>query len=99
MSNDAQATSGQARAPRQEGQPSSGVERVLQQLRGNPLIVLMIAGAACVAIVVALLMWARSPDYRVLYSNLSDADGGRIMSELDSRGVPYRFSQGGQALL
>lgn len=99
MSNGAQATGTQERSSRQEDKPLSGIERVLQQLRSNPLIVLMIAGAACVAIVVALLMWARSPDYRVLYSNLSDADGGRIMGELDARGVPYRFTQGGQALL
>ncbi|WP_445001166.1 flagellar basal-body MS-ring/collar protein FliF [Halomonas mongoliensis] len=99
MSNSAHATGTQERSSRQEDKSLNGVERVLQQLRGNPLIVLMVAGAACVAIIVALLMWARTPDYRVLYSNLSDADGGRIMSELDTRGVPYRFAQGGQALL
>ncbi|WP_075881973.1 flagellar basal-body MS-ring/collar protein FliF [Vreelandella massiliensis] len=77
----------------------SAFERVTQQLRGNPLVVLLIAGAASVAIIAALFMWASSPEYRVLYSNLSEADGGRIISELDTRGVPYRFSDGGQALL
>ena len=46
-----------------------------------------------------VLLWARSPDYRVLYSNLNEADGGRIINELDSRGVPYRLSEGGQALM
>lgn len=76
-----------------------GLEQVLAQLRGNPMVLLMVAGAAVVAIIFALLMWAGSPEYRVLYSNLSDADGGRIVNELESRGVPYRFSQGGQALL
>ncbi|MBE0489186.1 MAG: flagellar M-ring protein FliF [Halomonas sp.] len=99
MSDGAQATGTQASSPRKEDTPPNGFERMLQQLRGNPLVLLMVAGAACVAIVVALLMWARAPDYRVLYSNLSDADGGRIVSELETRGVPYRFSQGGQALL
>lgn len=79
--------------------PPAGFDRALQQLRGSPLVILMVAGAACAAVVVALFMWARAPDYRVLYSNLSDADGGRIVNELESRGVPYRFSQGGQALL
>lgn len=44
-------------------------------------------------------MWASSPEYRVLYSNLNEADGGRIIAELDSRAVPYQFSAGGQALL
>lgn len=93
MSNGASATESQSR------QDAGGLSRVLDRLRGNPMVALLIAGAATIAIVVALLMWARSPDYRVLYSNLSEADGGRIISELDSRGVPYRFSQGGQALL
>ncbi|WP_163559777.1 flagellar basal-body MS-ring/collar protein FliF [Halomonas sp. NO4] len=75
------------------------LDQLLAPLRNNPLIAVLIGGAAFIAIVAALIMWAQSPNYRVLYSNLSEADGGRIIGELDSRGVPYRFSQGGQALL
>ncbi|GGC96245.1 flagellar basal-body MS-ring/collar protein FliF [Vreelandella lutescens] len=84
-----------------ENDPSnpSALERTMKQLRGNPLVVVLVAAAASIAIVAALFMWASSPDYRVLYSNLSEADGGRIIAELDSRGVPYQFGQGGQALL
>lgn len=93
MSKGATATDSQSR------EETGGLARALRRLRGNPIIGLVIAGAATIAIIVALLMWARSPDYRVLYSNLGEADGGRIIGELDSRGVPYRFSQGGQALL
>ncbi|WP_434983846.1 flagellar basal-body MS-ring/collar protein FliF [Vreelandella zhaodongensis] len=78
---------------------TSPLERTLKQLRSNPLVVLLIAAAASVAIIAALFMWASSPDYRVLYSNLNEADGGRIIAELDSRGVPYQFGAGGQALL
>lgn len=78
---------------------TSVFERTMKQLRGNPLVVVLVAAAASIAIVAALFMWASSPDYRVLYSNLSEADGGRIITELDTRGVPYQFSQGGQALL
>ncbi|KPQ22312.1 MULTISPECIES: flagellar basal-body MS-ring/collar protein FliF [unclassified Halomonas] len=74
-------------------------ERVLSQLRGNPIVALLIAGAASIAVVAALMMWASSPDYRVLYNNLDEADGGRIITELDGRGVPYRFSENGQALM
>ncbi|HSH47242.1 MAG TPA: flagellar basal-body MS-ring/collar protein FliF, partial [Halomonas sp.] len=77
----------------------SGLARLRAQLKNSPMVALIIAGAASVAVIAALLLWANSPDYRVLYSNLSEADGGRIISELDGRGVPYRFSQGGQALL
>lgn len=93
MSNGATATK------EQESPSSAAFGRMLAQLRGNPMVTLLIAGAASIAIVAALLMWASSPDYRVLFSNLSEADGGRIIGELDTRGVPYEFSQGGQALL
>ena len=86
MSNGATTQERQNAAP--NASSTALLERVQQQLRGNPLILLLIAGAALIAIVVALLMWARAPEYRVLYSNLTEADGGRIISELDGRGVP-----------
>ncbi|UXZ53811.1 flagellar M-ring protein FliF [Halomonas sp. 7T] len=86
-------------APHSETKNTPAVERMLKQLRGNPLVVLLVAAAASIAIIAALFMWASSPEYRVLYSNLSEADGGRIIAELDSRGIPYQFSEGGQALL
>jgi len=75
------------------------LQRLPAPLRNNQPLILLIAGAALVALVTAVFLWTRGPDYRVLFSNLSEADGGRIISELDTRGVPYRFSQGGQALL
>ncbi len=94
---------GAATPGRQEtsSNPPAGalLQRVQEQMRGNPLLAILIGGAASIAIVVVLLMWAREPDYRVLYSNLTEADGGRIINELESRGVPYRFSEGGTALL
>ncbi|MFN2409303.1 MAG: flagellar basal-body MS-ring/collar protein FliF [Halomonas sp.] len=74
-------------------------DRVLSQLRGNPLVALLVAGAAAIAVIAVLMMWASSPSYRVLYNNLDEADGGRIITELDARGVPYRFSDNGQALM
>ncbi|WP_447956865.1 flagellar basal-body MS-ring/collar protein FliF [Vreelandella sp. EE7] len=73
--------------------------RLKQQMRASPLVVLIVAAAASIALVAALFMWAGSPEYRVLYSNLDEADGGRIITELDSRAIPYRFSDSGQALL
>ncbi len=73
--------------------------RLLASVRERPLPALLIAGAASVAIVAAMLMWAQTPEYRVLYSNFSEADGGRIIAELDKRGVPYRFGANGQTLL
>ena len=78
---------------------NNGIEQMLARLRANPLVPLLVAGAAVIALVAVMLMWASAPEYRVLYSNLGEADGGRIIGELESRAVPYQFSQGGRALM
>jgi flagellar M-ring protein FliF len=60
---------------------------------------LMLAAAAIVALLVGAWLWSRTPDYRVLYTNLSERDGGAIVAALDQMQVPYRFSDGGGALM
>lgn len=71
----------------------------LNRIRVNPRIPLMMGGAAAVAIVVALVLWAKAPDYRVLYSNLADQDGGAIVTQLTQMNIPYRFSDNGSAIM
>ena len=71
----------------------------LSQMRGNPRAPLIIAVAVLVAVVTALVLWGRTPDYRVLYTNLSDQDGGSIIAALQQANVPYKFSEGGSAIL
>lgn len=39
-----------------------------------------------------------SPDYRTLFSNLSDQDGGAIVSQLTQMNIPYRFSEASGAI-
>ncbi len=55
--------------------------------------------AALVAIVAVLLLSTRAPDYRVLFSNLEDRDGGAIVTALTQMNVPYKFSDNGSALM
>jgi len=55
--------------------------------------------AAVLAVVAAIWMWSQTPDYRVLYANYSDKDGGAITASLDQMGVKYKFSEGGTAIL
>ncbi|MDI1275600.1 flagellar basal-body MS-ring/collar protein FliF [Polaromonas sp.] len=71
----------------------------LEQLRANPRLPIMIGASAAVAAVAALLLWSRAPDYGVLYSNLSDRDGGAIIASLQQMNIPYKFAEGGGALL
>ncbi len=60
---------------------------------------LMLAIAAVIALLAGAWMWSQSPDYRVLYTNVSDRDGGAIIGALQQMNVPYKFSEGGGALL
>ncbi|MFN4266035.1 MAG: flagellar basal-body MS-ring/collar protein FliF [Aquabacterium sp.] len=62
---------------------------------------LMLGGgiAALIAIFVAMMMWGREGDYRVLYANLSDKDGGAILAQLQQMNVPYKHTDGGAAIM
>ncbi|MEA9392584.1 flagellar basal-body MS-ring/collar protein FliF [Acerihabitans sp. TG2] len=72
---------------------------LLERLRIHPKVFAAIAAAATIAIVVVLALWAKSPDYRVLYSNISDRDGGDIVTQLTQMNIPFRFEQQGTAIL
>ena len=71
----------------------------LDQLRANPRLPLMIGASAAIAAIAALWLWSRAPDYGVLYTNLSDRDGGAIIASLQQMNIPYKFAAGGGALL
>ena len=72
---------------------------LLEQLRANPKLPMIIGAAAAIAAIVALWLWTRAPDYRVLFSNLSDRDGGAIIASLQQMNIPYKFADGGGAVL
>ncbi len=62
-------------------------------------VVLMVGAALVVAIMAGVWMWSQQPDYRVLFSNFSDRDGGAIVASLQQMNVPYKFAEGGGAIL
>ncbi len=55
--------------------------------------------ALLVGAVLVALMLNRQPDYKVLFSNLSDKDGGAIVAQLAQMNVPYKYTEGGGAIL
>ena len=54
---------------------------------------------ALLALVLAFFFMGRQPEWRVLYANLSDKDGGAIVAQLSQMNVPYKHAEGGQALM
>lgn len=63
----------------------------------------MVVRGAAVAGVLALLLilwlWNREADYKVLFANYTDKDGGAITAALDQMQVKYKLAEGGQAIL
>jgi flagellar M-ring protein FliF len=55
--------------------------------------------ALLVAVAIAAIVLGRQPDYRVLFANLSDKDGGAIVAQLSQMNVPYKHADGGGAIL
>ncbi len=62
-------------------------------------LLLMVGVAAVIAVMIGLVLWGQKPEYRVLFSNFSDRDGGAIMTSLQAANVPYKFTEGGGAIL
>ena len=71
----------------------------LTQGPGGRKFLQMLAIAAVIAIMAGVWMWGQQPDYRVLFSNFSDRDGGAIVASLQQMNVPYKFAEGGGAIL
>lgn len=55
--------------------------------------------ALLVVAAVAAMVMGHQPDYKVLFSNLSDKDGGAIVAQLSQMNVPYKHADGGGAIL
>jgi flagellar M-ring protein FliF len=66
---------------------------------GGRKIMLMLGVAAVVTVMTAVWMWGQQPDYRVLFANFSDRDGGAIVAELEKMNIPYKYAEGGGAVL
>lgn len=75
-----------------------GLAEFAQSANGRKLF-LMLGIAAAIAIMAGIWMWSQKPDYRVLFSNFSDRDGGAIVAVLQQMNVPYKYSEGGGAIL
>ena len=52
-----------------------------------------------IAIAITGLVMGRQAEWRVLYTNLADKDGGAVIAQLGTMNIPYKYSDGGGAIL
>ena len=55
--------------------------------------------ALFIAVGVIGLVMGRQAEWRVLYTNLADKDGGAIVAQLSQMNIPYKHAEGGGAIL
>ncbi|MCX8146488.1 MAG: flagellar basal-body MS-ring/collar protein FliF, partial [Azovibrio sp.] len=79
--------------------PMTRLREAFGRLNAQQKLLLAVAVAAIVALLVGTYLWSKQPDYRVLFANISEKDGGAIIAALDQSGVPYKYSEGGTAIL
>lgn len=68
------------------------------QLGANQRVSIMISGLLVFACMVALFIWARQPDMRLLFGSVEPKDAARIVEQLESEGIPYEIRNGGSAI-
>jgi flagellar M-ring protein FliF len=78
--------------------PPPGITGFVQSPAGRNIL-LSLGIAAALGVIVAVWLWTQQPDYRVLFSNFSDRDGGAIVASLNQLNIPYKFAEGGGAIL
>jgi len=75
------------------------LRNALARLNNQQKVILMVAIAAVIAVIVASNSWLKQSDYRILFSNISERDGGAVIAALEQLNIPYRFSDSGGAIL
>ena len=63
----------------------------------KPLL-LLVGVAAAVAAGVGVVLWSRTPNYSLLYANLSSEDQAATAQALDAAGIPYRIEPASSGL-
>lgn len=62
-------------------------------------VVAIVGSLALVLAGFMIFRWASTPSYAPLYSNLSSSDASAVVDKLDSQGVPYKLTNGGNTIM
>ena len=79
--------------------PVERLREAFNRLGSQQKIVFMVAVAAIVAVIVGSILWSRQPNWKVLFSNLNEKDGGSIAAILEQQNIPHRYSDSGALLV
>jgi len=72
-------------------------ERFNQLSQGKKVAALSLVALALASLVV-MSLWLKSPDYQLLYANLSNEDAAAVIEKLKSQKVPYEITNNGRTI-
>lgn len=75
--------------------PLKGLSTIFEKIKSDPKVPLIVAGAFAITIFIVALFWLQEAEYRPVYTNLSDKDGGEIVTQLNQMNIPYQLSADG----
>ncbi len=79
--------------------PPPGLAGRWQSLPGSTQLMAALGVAALLAVLAFMFSGARDADFRPLFPNLSEKDGGQVIDRLAQMNVPYKFAEGGSVIL
>jgi len=79
--------------------PKNALADSFSRLDAGKKLMLGLGLLAVLAVLLAIFFMGRQSDWRVLYANLSDKDGGAVLAQLSTLNIPYRHAEGGTAIL
>ncbi|MBU1364313.1 MAG: flagellar M-ring protein FliF [Gammaproteobacteria bacterium] len=77
------------------GNPLERLRDAFNRLGSQQKLIFMVATAALIAIIIGTILWSRQPDWKILFSNLNEKDGGSIVAVLEQQNIPHRYSDNG----
>lgn len=77
---------------------------IVSEILNSPKFGSILTLIAIISLAVAAIIWNAAPsstasEMRVLYANLSDRDGGAIITALQQMNIPYKFNEGGAIIV
>lgn len=69
-----------------------------QSLGSNQKISLVLAGGLVVLAMIGMMVWAAKPDMQLLYGGLPPDEAGKIVANLEQKGVKFELGKGGNSI-
>lgn len=79
--------------------PVARLREAFDRLSMQQKIGFAVAIAAIFSLLVGTYLWSQQPDYRILFSNLNEKDGGSIVASLEQQNIPHKLSSSGAVMV